>query len=359
MKKEQIEKTIEKAFRKKVQKDRAVQNGYLLVHSEKAGIDISIAEGQTDRTPADPLQPNYMASVGKLFTATIIGILVDQGKLSFDDKITEYLDDELVRKLHIYKGEDYSDRIKIKHLLNQTSGIGDHFRPLLDELLKDREMNFSPREAIFYTKNNTKAHFPPGEGFKYSDTNYHLLGLIIERVTGEPFHAALKNLIILPLDMKHSSMLHYSEPMEKSPFPTADFSYRQIRLNDLKGYAAIDYAGGGVVSTMEDLLKFMKALVNGEILSEKTLEEMKNSSAKFRTGIDYGYGIWKITTVPVVMPKKFNCWGVAGATGSFMFYHPESEAYIIGNFNDFSYEQKGVRFMLLDVIKELSKVKDY
>jgi len=59
--------------------------------------------------------------------------------------------------------------------------------------------------------------------------------------------------------------------------------------------------------------------------------------------------------VPLLMPRKFNSWGVAGATGSFMFYHPEKDTYIIGNFNDFSYERKGVRYMLLNVINRLSK----
>jgi D-alanyl-D-alanine carboxypeptidase len=63
-------------------------------------------------------------------------------------------------------------------------------------------------------------------------------------------------------------------------------------------------------------------------------------------GIDYGYGMMKIRTVPVVMPAKFNCWGNAGSTGSFMFYHPALDAYLIGSLNQFRYHSKGIRFML-------------
>ncbi len=357
MKKNNLETSIENSFKKIVQKDSKIKNAYLLVHSEKAGIHINIAHGSTGNMPANPKQPNYMASVGKLFTSTIIGLLVEKGKLSFDDKITKYLDNELLSNLHLYKGKDYTEEIKIKHLLNHTSGLADNFRVLLDELIKDQNLDLSPKETITYVKNNAKSHFPPGGGFKYTDTNYHLLGLIIEKITDEPFHSALRKYIFEPLDMKHSYMHHYSEPTEKSQYPTADFFLRETRLNDIKGYASLDYSGGGVVSTTEDLLKFMKALVTYQIVTKDTLEEMKNNCASFGLGIDYGYGIWKIKTVPLIMPKKFNCWGVVGATGSFMFYYPEKDAYIIGNFNDFSYERKGVRFMLLNVINQLSKFK--
>lgn len=355
MKKESVKTLIENMFRKEVRKDDKLKNAYLLVHSEKLGIDINIAEGSTGNIPANAQQPNYMASVGKLFTSTLVSIMYEKGKLYFDDSISGYLDNKLLNKLHVYKGKDYTNEIKIKHLLNQTSGLADNFRPLLDKLIEKRDLNLTPQEAISWVKNNSKPHFSPGKGFKYTDTNYHLLGLIIENITGAPFHAALKKYIFEPLNMKHSYMLHYSESMEQSPYPVADFFVGNTRLNDIKGYAGLDYSGGGVVATNEDLLKFMKALSTYQIVAKDTLEKMKSDRAKFGLGIDYGYGIWQITTVPLLMPKKFNAWGVAGATGAFMFYHPGKDAYFIGNFNDFSYERKGVRFMLLKVINQLAK----
>ena len=298
MKTNNLIKSIENSFRKQVKKDSKIRNAYLLVHSEKEGIHLNIAEGSTNNMPANPQQPVYMASVGKLFTSTIIGILVENGKLSFGDKITKYLDHELLNNLHFYKGKDWTNEIRIHHLLNQTSGLADNFRTLLDELIKDQNLDFTPREAVAWVKNNAKPHFPPGKGFKYTDTNYHLLGLIIESITGEPFHAALTKYLFEPLDMRHSYMNHYSEPMEKPQFPTADFFIHETRLNDSKGYANLDYTGGGVVATNEDLLKFMKALVNYQIVTKNTLEEMKDNSVRFGLGIKYGYGIWKITTVP-------------------------------------------------------------
>ncbi len=353
MKKEKM-KIIEDMFRKQVRKDSKVKNAYLLVHSEKLNLHMNIAEGATGNITANPQQPNYMASVGKLFTSTIVSILHEKGELSFDDRISNFLDEEILKGLHIYKGKDYTNDIKIKHLLQQTSGLYDYFWPLIDKLLDEKEFNTSPREAINWGKNNLKPYCPPGEKTKYTDTNYHLLGLIIENITGKPFHEVLKDYIFLPLGMENASMLHYSDPIKEYSYPIAHFSINGTIVNELKDFAELDYAGGGVVATNEDLLKFMKALVAGQIVSKDTLEKMKNDANNLYFGIDYGYGIWQFRTIPVLMPQKYNCWGCVGVTGAFMFYHPELDAYLIGNFNDVSYKSKGLRFML-KVIKELAK----
>ena len=348
---------IESSFRKTVQKDPKVKNAYLLIHSDKHDIHLKLAEGSTDGIQANPAQPNYMASVGKLFTATIIGKLYEKGKLKFTDSISEHLNAELIAGLHIYKGKDYTDQIKIKDLLSQRSGLPDAFWPLLDKLLAEPDFNISPEEAIIWSKENMEPSFEPGKKFEYTDTNYYLLGLIIEEITGEPFAEALNNYFFEPLEMKNSHMLGYSKPAKEPEYPMANFYKDGIKFNDFKNYSRIDYAGGGVVAPMEDLLKFMKALVNNQLINAETLEIMKEDTSKFGMGIDYGYGIWKIKTIPVFMPKKLNSWGVVGVTGAFMFYHPLTDSYIIGNFNDASYESKGVRFMLLKVLKELAKLK--
>jgi D-alanyl-D-alanine carboxypeptidase len=345
MDKEKIAASIESKFRNQVSRDKNVKNAYLLVHSDQKGIHINLAEGATGSFPADPRQPNYMASVGKLFTSTIVSILHEQGMLSFDDRIAEHLDPELLKGLHVHKGTDYTNEISIKHLLNQTSGLPDNFEPLLDELLADPEFSITPREAIEWVKTHADPHFPPGTGFHYTDTNYHLLGLIIEKRTGLPFHEALKQYIYEPLEMKHASMLHYSEPMEPCSFPIADFYAHGTRLNEVEAYGSLDYAGGGVVAPTEDLLTFMKALVSHQLVSEGTLHTMMTARHRFTMGIQYGYGIWHLTPVPLLMPKRYASWGVAGATGAFMFYHPKMDAYFIGTFNDLSYKRKFLQFM--------------
>ncbi|UCZ55070.1 beta-lactamase family protein [Bacillus shivajii] len=350
---EKIIRSIEHSFRKQVQKDKNLKSACLLVHSEKKGIHLNIAEGAMELN-----QPAYMASVGKIFTSVLISILYENNQLTFEDRITNYLDQELVNKLHVYKGKDYSNDIQIKHLLNQTSGLYDHFRPLLKQLLDNPSFTISPEEAITWAKTYQKPHFPPGNGFKYTDTNYHLLGLIIEKITAMPFHEAIEQYIFHPIGMMNSSILNYSEPLDKNTQPLADFYFGKKNILNYKGYAGLDYAGGGIVSTREDMLKFMQALVTCQLIEKKTLVKMMNDKAKYGLGIEYGYGIMQFKTVPLLMPKAFNVWGHAGATGAYLFYHPKMDTYVIGTFNDFSYERKGVRFMLINVIRQLVKLKD-
>ncbi|MFW6196801.1 MAG: serine hydrolase domain-containing protein, partial [Thermoplasmatota archaeon] len=332
MDKEKIMASIDDAFRNKVQKNPKINNAYLLVHSDKLGIHLNIAEGTTGGRLADHRQPNYMASVGKLFTSTLISILYEEGKLSFEDWISEYIDDDLLEGLHVYKGDDYTDRIKLKHLLNHTSGLPDSFWHLLEKILENPELDMNPRKAIEWGKKNRKPHFPPGKKFYYTDTNYYLLGFIVEKITGMPFHEALKERIFKPLEMKHSYMLHSSEPIEDPGVPIADFYLKGEKMTDVKiftdegSYAGIDYAGGGVVAPLKDLFKFMRSLVRHELIEKETLEIMMKDKAKFGLGIDYGYGIWMLKKIPLLMPAKFKSWGVVGATGAFMFYHPDTDS---------------------------------
>jgi len=339
MKKEKVQSLITEHFTKAVQKDRKIHNAYLLIHSGKLGIHLNIAEGSTGNRPANAQQPYFIASIGKLFTSVLIGILVEKGMISYEDSITQFLDNNLLHNLHIYRGKDYTNHIKIKHLLNHTS---------------EPSRFWTPQETIQWSKEHLKSHFPPGKGFHYSDTGYHILGLIIEKITSTPFHEALRHYIFQPLQMNHSYLAYYSEPMVKNDYPVADLYSGNNNVIQYRSLS-IDYAGGGIVATSEDLLKFMKALATHEIIKEDTFEKMKDW-AKFSIGIDYGYGLINFRTIPLLMPQKYNVWGNAGSVGSFMFYHPVMDTYLIGNLNQFRYAQKGIRLMF-KIIDILSKNK--
>jgi D-alanyl-D-alanine carboxypeptidase len=89
----------------------------------------------------------------------------------------------------------------------------------------------------------------------------------------------------------------------------------------------------------------MQALAQEGSLSEQTLRKM-DDCARFAPGIDYGYGMMKIRPVPLLMPGRYSCWGNAGSTGAFLFYHPGLDAYLIGSLNQFRYHQKGIHLML-------------
>ncbi|HDR52943.1 MAG TPA: class C beta-lactamase-related serine hydrolase [Mariniphaga anaerophila] len=359
MDKKAVESIIESRFRKKVQRSAKVRNAYLLVHSDKLNIHLNLAEGKTGNVDANPNQPLHLASVGKLFTATITGILHDRGELSFDDKISKYLNSELMDQLHVYKGKDYSDEIKISHLLKQTSGLYDVFYKLYKKLLNEPQV-ISPRDAVLWGKQNLKPVAEPGKKHFYTDTNYYLLGLIIENVTGKPYHEVLHEFIFNPLGMKNAYMHGFSHPAVPSVFPAARLYIKNVDLFTVEGLAHIDYAGGGVVAPAEEFLLFMKALLNHQLVKKETLNRMLNDDIPmgFPTpGFNYGYSIWKFKTIPVLLPEKLTCWGCVGATGAFMFYHPKTESTIIGSFNDFSFRSKALQFMVGGVVKTLLKFK--
>jgi D-alanyl-D-alanine carboxypeptidase len=349
MTKEQTLQKIENNFLKKVQSDKNLKNAFLLVHSEKLGIDLNLAAGNVNPNPD---QPHYMASVGKIFTATLVGILHEQGKLSFDDPLAKYLDAELMNGLHIYKGHDYSGDIRISHLLNQTSGLADVFFPLFKKMLKE-PFSITAREAVIRGKQNMKPKAKPGEKHVYTDTNYYLLGFIVESVTGKPFHEALRQLIFEPLGMKHAWMQGFSEPAIKSVLPKAGFYYKGLNVSEIEGFYEIDYAGGGVVATSAEYMRFMKALVNHQLVQPETLQRMLSDDKRSMPNFRYGYSIWKLNTIPLLLPEKYYCWGCVGVTGAYLFYHPKTETFMVVNFNDFSYRSKAFVFMLRKVIKPL------
>ncbi|MCC6146692.1 MAG: beta-lactamase family protein [Anaerolineaceae bacterium] len=341
-------------FEQQVNSDRKIHNAHLLVHSDLNQLHLNLAGGSAKTSIDNSVQvgqPVFMASVGKLFTAVLIGMLCEQGMLSFEYRIIDILDPNLLCRLHVYKGKDYTDQIRLKHLLNHTSGLPDYFedKPLkgtrmIEKILNEPQHLYQPREVVIWSRENLKPKFSPGKGFHYSDTGYQLLGLVIEAATGVPFHDALNRLIFEPLEMKQTYLLGHSLPSETSPYPIAGVYFGTA---DIIGYRSlgVDYAGGGITAPLEDLLKFMQALAQGKLLSEPTFLKM-DDCISFAPGIDYGYGMIKIRPVPLLMPAKYSCWGNAGLTGAFMFYHPGLDTVMIGSLNQFRYQKKGIQFML-------------
>lgn len=361
MDKETCRSLLSSRLIKTVEGDRRIRSAFLLVHSDRLGLHLDTAQGTCGGVPAVPDQPYYVASVGKLFTSILIAILSEQGLLSFEDPIARFLDDELINGLHTYKGKDYSRDIKVKQLLNHTSGLHDYFedkprhgKPMIEILLDEPSRFWTPREVVRWSKENLHSHFPPGCGFHYSDTGYHLLGLIIEEITGRPLHEALHSRIFHPLGMVHSCLWQHSHPEERSKYPAADLFVGEKNVIDYRSLS-IDYAGGGIVSTSGDLLKFMEALAHHRIIRINTFEKMKDW-ARFFPGIDYGYGLMNIRSVPILMPAKYISWGIAGSVGSFMFYHPSLDLFLIGTLNRFRYHRKGIKLMFkcIDILSEFA-----
>ncbi|MFC1547063.1 serine hydrolase domain-containing protein [Candidatus Neomarinimicrobiota bacterium] len=343
------EQKIQRLLERSVRRNKQVHLGLLLVHSDKMDIHWKYAAGEVE----DANSRYHIASIGKIFTSTLISQLVEQGKLQFDTPIATILPDTLLDDLFIYKGTDYRDRVQVRHLLNHTSGVADYFEDqpkdgpsFLQQALADPQRTRTPDDALTFTRKHLKAMAPPGAKFHYSDTGYHLLGKIIESVTGDSLHRVLHQRIFEPLAMRQSQMLFYSEPADPNAPDMLRTWMGEVEVSSHKWVKA-DWAGGGVVTTTEDLLKYMRALVHHELVGEETLQAWQDW-ARFGYGMDYGYGILRLNfhKFTPFYSKDLNVWGNWGSVATFMFYNPKHDAYIIGAFNQSRHIRKTVAFLM-------------
>ncbi|MFC7679988.1 serine hydrolase domain-containing protein [Paenibacillus sp. GCM10028914] len=360
MEKKEVRKEIELKLNRSVASDPKLHNVYLLVHSDKLGIHWPIAAGETDGFPANPIQPFHTASIGKTFTSVIIATLVEEGLVKFDDPIANYLPEDILKDLHLFKGKDYTYDIQIKHLLNNTSGIADYFedkpkhgRTFMEEILENPSRYWTPQETIQWTKEHLKPCFSPGKRIHYTDTGYNLLGLIIESITSKPYHEVLHDYIFTPLNMNHSFLSQYSISAIQNNDPIANLYIDDLKINvdQYRSFSSF-YAGGQTVSTLEDLLIFMKALVNNQIIQKETLDIMQQWN-KMWIGLDYGYGLMRLRFLPFT--RKYIGWGHLGASGSSMLYFPDMDVYIVGSFNQTAYQTKSMNYIFFNVLRKLVK----
>ena len=348
-----------------VKKKKDLKNTLLLIHSDRLNIHWKFAAGTTGpgETPISEDNPYHIASIGKTFTSVIIARLCERGILRIADPVSKFLSPQMLDGLFVYKGIDYSRDVLVKHLLNHTSGIADYYedKPLRGKSMKELAIEepqrfWKPEETIAYSRDNQKAFSNPGRKFHYSDTGYNLLGKIIENVTEKPYHENLHTEIFSPLGMDHSHFLFYSDPKEKNPFQFADIYLGKHEVSSFKSLS-IDWAGGGIISTMEDLLLFHNALVNNTLIKKETMEIWMKDVGKFGFGMDYGYAILSLNIgkMTVFLPKALNLWGNFGSFAQYMFYSPTHDVYIIGSFNHSNYVVKQV-FFLIYVIRKISKL---
>lgn len=337
-----------------------IHNAFLAVYSEPLNIDQNWAEGTfKDGNPVTQQNPFHTASIGKTFTATVIALLKEEGKLNYNDPISDHLDTEVMQHLHMFDDVDHSNEILIEHLLQHRSGLPDYFedqpdsgQSVMELMLKDPDHFWTPTEVLNFAKTQLKPHFEPGTDYYYTDTEYVLLGMIIQNITEKPLHQVFTERIFEPLGMRHTSMHLRSEPIE----PTGRMA--EVYADDLEisGFRSIsaDWAGGGLLTTCQDLMTFHQALVNGRIISELSFTEMQNWTPATK-GMYYGYGLYKIQLKELFFTlPDVTLIGHSGSTGSFMYYCPEWDVYITGSFNQLGYLKNHIIFLskVLSTLKE-------
>ncbi|GGD29850.1 serine hydrolase domain-containing protein [Sinisalibacter lacisalsi] len=197
---------------------------------------------------ASPDTPFAIASIGKTMTAVAVLRLVADGKLTLDGGFTAHLPDEVLSGL-----PELSD-VTLRHLLTMTSGLPDYLDDAyIEDALEDPGAVQNPLTALSYAYGETQL-FPPGQGFDYSNTNYVLLGLILEEVTGATYAAAMDRLVIGPAGMT-GSFVFGSAPLPDS-IPNGHEDGKHYRAY----YMSQGFGDGGVIASANDLARFYHAL---------------------------------------------------------------------------------------------------
>lgn len=223
-----------------------------------------------------------IASNTKPFTATVILQLAEEGKLSLDDKLEEYV-----------PGFQYGDEITIRQVCNMTGGIYSFTEDegFQSDFENDPLMEITPQQEVDIAMKH-EPYFPPGEGWYYSDTDYIILGMIIEEVTGNEASYEITERIIKPLGLKNTSL-------PDSPEIYGDHSrgyvYKGDQLDDFTNLnPSVAWTAGGMISNLQDMRVWARALAEGELLSDEMHAEQLTWVDTGTSSMKYGLGVVNI-----------------------------------------------------------------
>lgn len=256
------------------------------IHSSSRGLNFDYAAGFSDKERKIPLSANHkvcIASNTKSYVAALILVLSEKNKLSLEDKLTKYFNADFVDSLCYLENRFYGKEITIKMLLNHTSGVPDFetWEFVLNFLEYPYEY-WSPIRTIRYAIQNSTATNLPGAEYKYSNTNYNLLGLIAEKIEGDNLHNLLRKYVYEPSGIQNSYLSGYEQQRE----PVArGYFLDSIDVTDYN--MSWEWACGGIMSSMREMNLFLISLFTGKIFqTNTTLETMTHfENQKYSLGI--------------------------------------------------------------------------
>ncbi|MEU6759753.1 serine hydrolase domain-containing protein [Streptomyces sp. NPDC046685] len=264
--------------------------------------------GVGDLATGDPVPVDGQVRIGsntKTFVAVVVLQLVAERRLDLDAYVDTYL-------AGFVRGEGIDGRhITVRQLLQQTSGL-----PNYSNYLGDDVRYYDPRELLA-TALRHPADFAPGKGWKYSNTNYVLAGLIVQEITGRPLAEEIDRRIVRRIGLRHTYFPAPGDAGIREPHPHG--YYRESAGAPLRDITEIDpswgWAAGQMVSTNSDLNRFFGALLAGRLLPSEQLAQMRSTvpaEETFGPGARYGLGL---------VSRPLPCGGLSwGHGGSFPGY---------------------------------------
>ncbi|HFU6606970.1 serine hydrolase [Bacillus cereus group sp. TH43LC] len=287
----------------------ALQLGYpgILANISKSGKTWSYTAGVADVRTKKPMKADFhfrIGSVTKTFIATVLLQLCGENRLNLDDSIEKWLPG-------VIQGNGYDgNQITIRQILNHTSGIADYINSK-DFDIMDTKKSYTAEEFVKMGI-SLPPDFAPGKGWSYSNTGYVLLGILIEKVTGNSYAEEVENRIIEPLDLSNTFL-----PGNSSVIPGTKHARGYIQLDGASELKDVTYinpgsSDGDMISNADDLNKFFSYLLSGKLLKEQQLKQMLTTVPTDREGAGYGLGI-----VEFKLPNGVSVWGHRGSVLGF------------------------------------------
>jgi D-alanyl-D-alanine carboxypeptidase len=296
----------------------------VLPSGESFGLAVGFSDRET-RTAMKPTDRMPAGSVGKTFAAATALQLIKEGKIGLDDKIEKYLGHE-----QWFPRLPNAKDITVRQLMNHTSGLVRY--EFKEQFTKDLTANpdkvWKPAELVAYLLDE-KAPFEAGKGWDYSDTNYIVLGMIIEKVTGRKFYDEANRRLLKPL--KLSDTIPQDGPRLKGVVqgyagPNNPFGGTDAMLVNGKFSVnpQFEWTGGGYVSTAHDLARWAKMFYEGKAFSPDLLPQVVEGVSAPMLGRESKYGLGAII-------RKTPAGTSYGHSGFFpgymtdMMYYPEQK----------------------------------
>jgi CubicO group peptidase (beta-lactamase class C family) len=307
---------------------RYIYGAVFYVSSGDNSVDLISASGEMKED-----SQYYIASINKLFVSSIVLRLYTKNRLDLHDRISEYLPEEVVGGLHVYKGKDYSRDLSVAHLMSLTSGLPCYLtdkRANGKKAMAELEAGIDqpwPIDKVIHEVKRMKTHFPPGKKgrAKYSDTNHQILGLIIENITGERVNVVLKSLF-RELSLTRT---HVCEDANSETFVPIHYKSEEMHVP-----LFLNSTQNDVISTAKDQMTFLKAFFSGYFFPKERLNELGKWNRIFFP-FQYGIGIQKFRMPRILSPfgPVPEMVGHCGSVGSVAFYVPDKDLYVTGSTN--------------------------
>jgi len=294
-----------------------------------------------------------VASSTKLFVSTIVLQLMEEEKLGLDEKASKYLENISFldfENLHTINDRKFADEITINNLLSHRTGLADIYtdkeEEFFDNFLKNPDKRYSSELIIdlYYNLDLNKiSHNEPNKGWYYSDMNYVLLGLIIEQIEKKSLAQIVRNRILEPLQMRETYFEFYEEPLQK---PNLIDQYVG-NLNFSQMNTSFDWSGGGLISTNNDMIIFIKSLFNSKLVNRQSLEKMIDVKFSKSNEDRYGLGIYETNYNGNIY------FGHYGFYGTYVGYCPETKTAL-----SYSINQAMTKFSNHDLISEILELNE-